>query len=102
MEDAEVSEDRDAVESFEEAAPKDLDDSRDHPVAEPDVEDPDHPMAESAPDVDDTPPQERLTAADVDDGLSTLQVVAILLAVLSAGLLLVGFVLPRWWSSTAD
>jgi hypothetical protein len=108
--DAEVAEDQDAAEFAEEAAPEDLDDVQDHPVEVPEADDSDHPVAEPAPDDSDHPMAERapdvddaarLAADDEDEGWSTLQIAAIVLALLSVGLLLTGFVLPRWWSSSA-
>jgi anti-sigma factor RsiW len=105
-----VEEDADMPEDIEDTAPASVEDSEaaleaesaesDHPVAEPDSEESDHPVAERSPEPADEAPSARLMADD-DEGISTLQGIAIGLAVLSVALLLIGFLLPRWWSASA-
>jgi hypothetical protein len=107
-EDAAV-EDRDTAEdaatSFEDereqVADSDAPDT-DHPQAEADPEDGEHPVSgESVPDEVDDDSSVLQTLGEDDDGLSTLQLIAIGLGAVAVVLLLVGFVLPRWWSTSA-
>jgi hypothetical protein len=117
VEEAAPEEDRDAVaddplddpvsdadEPTDEVITDEADEPDDHPVAEPEaqVDDGEHPLAESAPDqdVDDDEVDTRI-ATDADDGISSLQIAAIALAILAVALLSLGFILPRWWSASS-
>lgn len=92
----------------EEAAPESAPDmdqdaaEHDDPVTEPAPEDGEDSAVAPTPDPHEEDFTARLAAEDEDDGLSTLQLVAIGLAGLSIALLLLGFVVPRWWSPGAQ
>ena len=116
VEEAAPEEDRDAIEDervddpaadepADELAPAEAEEPDDQPVSEPDAADePDDPVVEPEPTP--TPPDDDVFETQVeladDDGLSTMQVLAIGLGLVSATLLTLGFIVPRWWGAAAS
>ncbi len=95
--------DQDVIEDeAAESAPVPEADRPDEPVLEPDepnTDDSTFEAAEEAP--DDADVATRQVSDPADDGLSRLQIAAAILAAATLALLLLGFVLPRWWSASA-
>lgn len=97
--------DSDADDPADDDVADESDDEVDEPVATQDAGEPDDAAADttSTPEPSDGELSEMQDADERDnDGLSTLQTLSIGLGILSATLLTLGFVVPRWWHASAS